>query len=55
MSVLRSGWAAKVVATVSGDIGGSELSTGLTRRGMRFSVGKAFERLIEPFEDIWVG
>ena len=55
MSALRSGWAAKVVATVLGDIGGSRLSTSLTGRGTRFSAGEAFERLIEPFEDIWVG
>ena len=55
MVALRSGWAAKVVTTVLGDIGGSGLSTGLTGRGMRFLAGEAFERLIEPFEDIWVG
>ena len=40
---------------VLGDIGGSGLSTRRTGRGMRFSVGKALERLIEPFEDIWAG
>ena len=55
MSALRSGWAAKVVATVLGDIGGSGLSTGQTGRGIRFLVGEAFEGLIEPFEDIWMG
>jgi hypothetical protein len=55
MVALRLGWAAKVVATVSGDIGGSGLSTGLTRRGTQFLAGKAFDRLIEVFEDIWVG
>jgi hypothetical protein len=53
MSALRLGWAAKVVATVLGDIGGSELLTSLTGRGTRFSAGKAFDRLIDPFEDIW--
>ena len=52
MVVLRSGWAAKVVAMVLGNIGGSGLSTGLMRRGMGFSVGKTFDRLIEAFEDI---
>ena len=55
MVALRSGWAAKVVATVPGDIGGSRLSIGLTGRGMWFSVGEAFGRLIEAFEDIWAG
>ena len=55
MSALRSGWAAKVVATVPGDIGGSRLSTSLTGRGTQFSVGEVFERLIELFEDIWAG
>ena len=55
MVALRSGWAAKVVATILGDIGGSRLSTSLTGRGMRFSVGEAFDRLIEAFEDIWMG
>jgi hypothetical protein len=53
MFELRSGCAARVVATVPGDIGGSRLSNGLTRRGMGFSVGKAFDRLIEVFDDIW--
>ena len=37
---------------VPGNIGGSGLLTGLTRRGMWFPVGEVFERLIEPFEDI---
>ena len=55
MSALRSGWTAKVVATVPGDIGGSGLSTGLTGRGTRFLAGKALDRLIEVFEDIWTG
>jgi hypothetical protein len=55
MSALRLGWAAKVVEMVPGDIGGSGLSTGLTGRGTRFSAGEAFERLIEPFEDIGAG
>ena len=55
MSALRLGWAAKVVAMVPGDIGGSGLSTGLTGRGMWFSVGEAFERLIELFKDIGAG
>jgi hypothetical protein len=40
---------------VLGDIGGSRLSTGRTGRGMQFSVGEAFEGLIELFEDIWMG
>ena len=53
MVALRSGWATKVVATVPGNIGGSRLLTGLTGRGMWFSVGEAFDRLIEVFEDIW--
>ena len=53
MVALRSGWAAKVVATVLGDIGGSGLSTGLTGRGMQFSAGEAFDGLIEAFEYIW--
>ena len=44
-----------MVAIVSGDIGGSGLLTGLTGRGMWFSVGEVFERLIEPFEDIGMG
>ena len=48
-------WAAKVVATVPGNIGGSRLSTGRTGRGMQFLAGEALERLIEPFEDIWAG
>jgi hypothetical protein len=52
---IEVGGAAKVVATVLGDIGGSGLSTGLTGRGMWFSVGKALERLIELFEDIGTG
>jgi hypothetical protein len=55
MLALRSGWATKVVAMVPGDIGGSRLLTSLTGRGMRFLVSEAFERLIEPFEDIGVG
>jgi hypothetical protein len=55
MVALRSGWAAKVVATVPGDIGGSRLSTGLTGRGTRFSAGETFDRLIEVLEDIWMG
>ena len=55
MSTLRSGWAAKVVATVPGDIGGSGLSTGLTGRGTWFSAGEAFDRLIDAFDDIWTG
>jgi hypothetical protein len=54
MSALRFGWADRVVAMVLGDIGGSGLLTGLTRRGRQFSAGEAFERLIEPFEDIRV-
>ena len=54
MVVLRSGWAAKVVATVLGNIGGSRLSTGLTGRGMGFSVNETFDGLIDAFEDIWV-
>ena len=37
MVVLRSGWAAKVVATVLGNIGRSRLLTGLTGRGTWFS------------------
>ena len=53
MFVLRSGCAARVVATVLGDIGGFRLSTGLTGRGMGFSAGEVFNRLIEAFEDIW--
>ena len=53
MVVLRLGWAAKVVTTVLGDIGGSGLLTGLTGRGMGFSAGETFDRLIEAFEDIW--
>ena len=44
-----------MVATVPGDIGGSGLSTGLAGRGMWFSVGEAFDRLIDLFEDIWAG
>ena len=44
-----------MVATVLGDIGGFGLSTGLTRRGVWFSAGKAFDRLIEVFNDIWSG
>ena len=40
---------------VLGDIGGSGLSTRQTGRGMRFSADMALERLIELFEDIWVG
>ena len=55
MVVLRSGWAAKVVATVLGDIGDSRLSTSLTRRGMRFLVNEMFDGLVEVFEDIWTG
>jgi hypothetical protein len=55
MSALRLGWATKVVATVPGDIGGSRLSTGLTGRGMWFSAGEAFDKLIEAFDDIWTG
>ena len=55
MVALRSGWATKMVATVLGDIGGFRLSTGLTRRGMQFLVGEAFDRLIEAFEDIGAG
>ena len=53
MVVLRLGWAAKVVAMVLGDIGGSGLLTSLTRRGMGFSAGETFDRLIDAFEDIW--
>jgi hypothetical protein len=53
--MLRLGWAAKVVATVFGDIGGSRLLTGLTGRGMWFLAGETFDRLIDPFEDIWAG
>ena len=52
MVVLRLEWAAKVVATVLGDIGGSRLSTGLTRRGMWFSANETFDKLVEAFEDI---
>jgi hypothetical protein len=55
MSTLRLGWAAKVVATVPGNIGGSRLLTSLIGRGTWFLVGEAFDRLIDPFEDIWVG
>jgi hypothetical protein len=55
MVVLRSGWAAKVVATVPGDIGGSRLPPSLTGRGMWFSANKMFDGLVEAFEDIWVG
>ena len=55
MFELRSGCTARVVAMVPGDIGGSGLSTSLTGRGMRFSAGEAFDRLIEALEDIWVG
>jgi hypothetical protein len=40
---------------VLGNIGGFGLSTGLTRRGTGFSAGEAFDKLIEAFEDIWVG
>ena len=52
MSALRLGWAARVVATVLGNIGGSGLSTGLIGRGQWSSAGETFERLIELFEDI---
>ena len=55
MVVLRSGWATKVVATVPGNIGGSRLSTSLTRRGTWFSMDKMFHGLVEAFEDIWAG
>ena len=55
MSALRLGWAAKVVATVPGNIGGFGLLTSLTGRGTRFLAGKAFDRLIEAFNDIWMG
>ena len=55
MVALRLGWAAKVVAPVPGNMGGSRLSASLTGRGTRFSAGKVFDRLIEVFEDIWVG
>ena len=55
MVALRLGWATKVVATVLGDIGDSRLSTSLTGSGMWFLMGKAFDRLIEVFEDIWTG
>ena len=55
MVVLRSGWAAKVVTTVLGDIGGSGLSTGLTGRETWFSMDETFDGLVEAFEDIWVG
>ena len=55
MVALRSGWAAKVVATALGDIGGSRLLTGLTGRKTQFSVDETFDGLIEVFEDIWIG
>ena len=53
--MLRSGWAAKVVATVPGNIGGSGLSTSLTRRGMWFLVDETFDGIVEVFEEIWMG
>ena len=53
--VLRLGWAAKVVATVLGDIGGSGLLTSLTGRGMQFSVNETFDGLVEAFEHVWMG
>ena len=52
---LSSGWAARVNAMVLGDIGGSGLLTSLVRRGMEFLAGETFDRLIEAFDDIWVG
>ena len=39
MFELRLGWAARVVAMVLGDIGGSGLLTGLTGRGIWFLAG----------------
>ena len=53
--MLRLGWAAKVVATVPGDIGGSRLPSSLTGRGMWFSVNETLDGLVEVFEDIWAG
>ena len=55
MLKLSSGWAARVVTTVLGNIGGSGLLTGLTGRGTGFSVGEMFDKLMEAFEDIWAG
>jgi hypothetical protein len=55
MSRWSSGWAARVVTMVLGDIGGSGLLTGLTRRGTEFLVGKVFDMLIEVLKDIWAG
>ena len=55
MVVLRLGWAAKVVATVLGNIGGSGLSTSLTGRGTWFLTDEMFDGLVEVFEDIVVG
>jgi hypothetical protein len=55
MSGWSLGWAARVIAMILGDIGGSGLLTGLTRRGVGFSGGDAFDILIEVFDDIWVG
>ena len=55
MFELRLGWAARVVAMVLGDIGGSGLLTSLTGRGIWFSAGETFDKLMEAFEDIRMG
>ena len=55
MSGWSSGWAARVIATVVGNIGGSGLLTSLTGRDAGDSAGKVFDILIDPFEDIWTG
>jgi hypothetical protein len=55
MSGCSSGWAARVITTVVGDIGGSRLLTSWTRRGVGDSAGEMFDMLVEVFEDIWMG
>jgi hypothetical protein len=52
MSGWSSGWAARVIATVVGNIGGFRLLTGLIGRGAGDLAGEAFDILIEVLEDI---
>jgi hypothetical protein len=55
MSGWSLGWAARVIAMVLGDIGGSGFSTSLVGRGVGDSAGKALDILMEALKDIWAG